>query len=265
MKTSSKVLIYDNDCPLCKAYTKVFVQTGLLPVTGRQHFNTVDPEIFKLVDLEKCNNEIPLVDLSEKKVWYGIDALLEILAGKFPVLKKWGNFPPIKWFLQRLYKLISYNRKVIVAIPAPNGYDCSPQFQVFYRVLFLLLLLCFQWKLLSALSDINFLKTTLTAMSSYQLHAMYFAVVSSFMIAATLKGVKKGMELMGQFLMTSTIGWLLFLPLYIMQRVGFSLSLNGEYFYAGIISLFMYREAKRRWNYLKTVTHFKNEGLHTIE
>lgn len=257
MKNASKVLIYDNDCPLCKAYTSAFVQTGLLPLSGRQHFNTVDPDIFKLVDLEKCNNEIPLVDVSNKKVWYGIDALLEIIGEKIPVLKKWGNFPPIKWFLQRLYKLISYNRKVIVAIPATNGYDCSPQFQLFYRVILLLLLLGFQWKLLGTLSEINFLKTTLSAMVPYQLKAMYLVVVSSFIVAATCKGVRKGMELMGQFLMTTSIGWLLFLPLYFMQRLGFSLSLNLEYFYVGILSLFMYREAKRRWNYFKTVTQIK--------
>jgi predicted DCC family thiol-disulfide oxidoreductase YuxK len=59
MKTASKVLIYDNDCLLCETYTSAFVKTSLLPASGRQYFNTVDPEIFKLVDQQLCNNEIP--------------------------------------------------------------------------------------------------------------------------------------------------------------------------------------------------------------
>lgn len=253
MKTSSKVLIYDNDCPLCKAYSSAFVQTGLLPLSGRQHFNTVDPEIFKLVDLEKCNNEIPLVDVSEKKVWYGIDALLEIIGGKFPFLKRWGNFPPIKWILKRLYKLISYNRKVIVAIPAANGYDCSPQFQLFYRVIFLLLLFSFQCMMLDTIANLDVVKTTWSSMDSYQLQGLHLLVVCSFIVMALLKGITKGMELLGQFMMTSTIGWLLFLPLYIIERVGFSISLNWLCFYIGIISIFMCKEAIRRWSYSKTV------------
>ena len=89
---NSKVLIYDDKCPLCAAYSEGFVRTGLLPREGRVAFSTVADSILNSIDFEKSKNEIPLYDTESKKTWYGIDALLEIMGARFP----W-----VKWILHK--------------------------------------------------------------------------------------------------------------------------------------------------------------------
>src|SRR4051794_7231311 len=68
----------------------------------------------------------------------------KFLVKEWLFIKSIGNFVPVKRFLTRLYKLISYNRKVIVARKCGTGrFDCSPVFNVFYRVLFMMICLLF--------------------------------------------------------------------------------------------------------------------------
>ena len=76
---SNKIIIYDDNCPLCSAYTNAFVKTGFIDKEGRRDFSTISPELLKKIDLHKSVNEIPLVDIKSNQVWYGIDALLEVL------------------------------------------------------------------------------------------------------------------------------------------------------------------------------------------
>ncbi len=114
MKNKSLTLVYDDLCPLCTWYSGCFVKTGLLAAEGRVAFSKVQESLLCKIDFERGKNEIPLFDVKTKEVWYGIDALLEILDQKIPWIKTIGRVPPVKWFLQRIYKLISYNRKVIV-------------------------------------------------------------------------------------------------------------------------------------------------------
>jgi len=38
METTDKILVYDDACPLCVAYTGAFVKTGLLTAEGRKSF-----------------------------------------------------------------------------------------------------------------------------------------------------------------------------------------------------------------------------------
>jgi hypothetical protein len=53
----------------------------------------------------------------------------------------------VYWFLKKLYKLISYNRRIIVANTTTTscGIDCKPDYNFKYRFLFILLMMtgCF--------------------------------------------------------------------------------------------------------------------------
>jgi predicted DCC family thiol-disulfide oxidoreductase YuxK len=254
MKTASKVLIYDNDCLLCKTYTGAFVKTGLLPASGRQHFNTVDPEIFKLVDQQLCNNEIPLVDIAEQKVWYGIDAMLEILGARFPFIKRWGSLQPIKWILKKGYKIISYNRKVIVAKAPPAGYDCSPNFHLRYRILFIGILLGFHWMILPVLYQIVFQQMETANLKILHLAAIFAVLVFVSALLLVLTGIKKGMEAVGQIVMTTTIGLLCMIPLLIITNVFGQLPAVFVYVYSGAVLVSTVKEGNRRtryWNSIK--------------
>lgn len=136
---SQKTILYDDNCPLCCWYTDAFVQTGLLEAEGRQSFTDIELEtLTEQLDLARSKDEIPLLDDQGGATLYGIDSLLYLLGQRWPWMPKVAGLTPIDWFLRRLYKLISYNRRVIVAKPTPaNAFDCSPQFNYFYRYVYL--------------------------------------------------------------------------------------------------------------------------------
>lgn len=140
---TQKTILYDDNCPLCCWYTGAFVQTGLLTPAGRQSFtNTSLEHLEDRLDLARSKDEIPLLDDDGGPTLYGIDSLLYLLGQRWAWMPKIARLAPINWFLRRLYKLISYNRRVIVAKETPAGaFDCSPQFNYFYRYVYLLLTL----------------------------------------------------------------------------------------------------------------------------
>ncbi len=137
--TAHKVILYDDNCPLCCWYTGAFVKTGLLPQNGRQAFTELDPNKLNCkLDIERSKDKIPLLDTQGGPTLYGIDSLLYILGERWPWMERVARWSPINGFLHRLYKFISYNRRVIVASETPaGGFDCSPQFNVGYRLLYL--------------------------------------------------------------------------------------------------------------------------------
>lgn len=142
MKTlAGHVIIYDADCPLCKAYTGVFVRKGLLPSEGRLAFQRMDTHTESLLDLDRARSEIALVNTSTGEVQYGLQSLVTIMGHSFPFLAPVLRFRPLRWLLQRLYYLISYNRKVIAAVtPTGNArMTCNPPMNLPYRLVYLLL------------------------------------------------------------------------------------------------------------------------------
>ena len=83
---------------MCSAYTNGFVHLGMIKKENRLNFSTLTPNISEKIDMNRSRNEIPLIEIGTGRVWYGIDALLEILikeylrrmryAGIFPENKK---------------------------------------------------------------------------------------------------------------------------------------------------------------------------------
>ena len=146
-------LIYDNQCPLCQTYTKVFVATGILDKTGRQAFQEISNETCILIDKKRACNEIALINNDTGEVIYGIDSILKILTAMFPYLKNVFFSRPVYWFLKKLYSFISFNRKVIM--PSKKVIDtCTPDFNYKYRIVYLF----FTW-VISAFILTNYIKT----------------------------------------------------------------------------------------------------------
>lgn len=139
MKTlEQQTLLYDADCPLCRAYTSAFVKTGMLDSNGRQPFSSLSAHDLQYVDVARAANEIALVDRENKKVLYGIDSLLKVLGHSYPWIAKVGNWTPVNWLLRKLYAFISYNRKVIIPNKAVTGsLSCTPDFNYSYRFAFI--------------------------------------------------------------------------------------------------------------------------------
>jgi len=102
----------------------------------------VRPIFEQQLDLARSKEEIPLLDHAGGATRYGIDSLLYILGQRWAWVPAVARLRPVDWFLRRLYRLVSYNRRVIVANNTPAGaFDCAPPFHLFYRVLYLLLAL----------------------------------------------------------------------------------------------------------------------------
>lgn len=133
MKTlNHHVLIFDEDCPMCRAYTGAFIKTGMLDRNGRKAYCEMDDATSSLLDLDKARNEIALVNTKTGNVIYGIDSLFTVLAHAFPFFGPLFRFKPFRWLMKKVYAFISYNRKVI--IPSDHKKTgCVPDYKLTYR------------------------------------------------------------------------------------------------------------------------------------
>ena len=136
MKTiRNKALIYDNTCPMCELYSGRFVKHGFLGKENRLSFTELNNQEFICrLDPQRSRNEIPLVDLESGETIYGLDALVFILSQRWPLTGKLVHKRPLYWFFSRLYKMISYNRRVIITTDKPKAqFDCTPDLNLKYR------------------------------------------------------------------------------------------------------------------------------------
>lgn len=136
----NKIIIYDDSCPMCKWYTSEFVKQGMLEAENRLGFSEVSFEILQNVDIERSRHEIPLYDTETQQTLYGPDALYCLLGAKMPFFKPLFQNRIFRTFIWQFYQIITYNRRIIAGSAAPKtGFDCAPDFNLFYRWLYILL------------------------------------------------------------------------------------------------------------------------------
>jgi predicted DCC family thiol-disulfide oxidoreductase YuxK len=246
---TSRVLLYDDYCPLCSWYSGLFVKFGLLNAENRIPFSKADIEILTSIDIERGRDEIPFFDRDTGATLYGIDTLLEIIGQKAPFVKSMGNFRPVKWFLQRLYKLISYNRKVIVARKCGAGrFDCSPAFSFFYRLVFMMISLLFNsimlWPLhISLLSHLSIYHLTFIQL---QFAHLSFVVINC--IIASFFRNRQSIEYLGQVNVLALIAILSLIPVMILNNL---IDINQFIVVACLffLTVFIIKEYFRRMKY----------------
>lgn len=132
----NKVIVYDDVCPMCRAYTAGFVQLGWLK--HRTGFADAPPGMLEQLDLDRARHEIPLLDIKTGEVVYGLDALFLILGNRMPFFKPLFRNRFFRAALFQLYQIITFNRRVIAGSKAPSaGFDCAPDVNLFYRWLYI--------------------------------------------------------------------------------------------------------------------------------
>jgi len=135
---NSKAIIYDDSCPLCCWYTNLFIQKGWLNQKGRISFSELEEPYLSLIDPQKSKHYIPYVDVENSKVWYGPEALVQILKSNFPLLEKLYNIAVLKKLAYIAYNFISYNRRVIAAKQAGIcNFNCTPEFNKSWRMAYI--------------------------------------------------------------------------------------------------------------------------------
>lgn len=245
MKTlQNHILIYDSDCPMCKIYSKGFIKTGMLDGNGRQAFSEISPEIKSILDFPRSKNEIALIDTTENTVIYGLESLLTIIGNSFPTLEKTARIRPFHWLFERLYRLVSYNRKQI--IPSPNDYtetNCVPDFNLKYRMSYVVLVLIFSVIIL------KFINQQLAATFRSDFHwviFLFFVQIVMQMISVAIFSKDRFWDFLGNMMTVFLIGSLLLIPMIF-------LNFNQFFFliYWTVIYLIMFLELQRRFKILK--------------
>lgn len=142
MKTlKNNVIIYDDECPMCRLYTFGFTKTGMLDTKGRIPYTGMDMNLNCSIDKDRARNEIALIDTEQNTVTYGIDSLMKILSNRFSFLAPLFRFKPFYNSMQVFYKFISYNRRVIIPSKEYNKEGaCTPDFNLKYRILYITLM-----------------------------------------------------------------------------------------------------------------------------
>jgi hypothetical protein len=140
MKTlENHMVLFDAECPMCKAYTKTFVKTGMLDAGGRAAYQTEMDNVCPLIDKQRAVNEIALVNLKNGEVTYGVQSLFKIIGNACPIFRPLFSFAPFVWLMSKIYGFISYNRRVIIpAGKTGDGYIYQPSFKIQYRIAYLL-------------------------------------------------------------------------------------------------------------------------------
>lgn len=237
-------LIYDNGCPICNIYSKGFTKCGMLDENGREAFTELSFKNKALIDFHRAKNEIALVDHNENRVVYGLDSLLLIIGNSLPLLEKIARIAPLYWFFKKLYSFVSYNRKQII----PSAKDqteeaCVPDFNLKYRVTYMVFVVIFSAYILSLFS-------TKLGLGLSQNFWREFIICAGQIVWQTLflKSYLKDKiwNYLGNMMTVSLMGTLLLIP-------GLLLNLNpiSSMIYFGIVVFIMFLEHIRRCRILK--------------
>jgi hypothetical protein len=137
MKTlMNQKLLIDSECPMCNIYGNAFEKYNLIEKNTCLSFQDSLGSFQNLVDFNRAQNEIALVDIKENKIVYGIDAFIKIIEVRSPFFAKILRLKWIYFLFSILYRFISQNRKVI----APSQWSqrvCTPNIIIKYRLAYI--------------------------------------------------------------------------------------------------------------------------------
>ena len=140
MKTlKNHTILFDAECPMCRAYTQAFVQSGMLAKDGRAAYQNELGTVCPVIDRQRAVNEIALVNTENGEVSYGVESLFKVIGNACPMFGPLFRFRPFTWLMSKLYAFISYNRRVIIPpAKAELAYAFQPTFKLHYRLAYLL-------------------------------------------------------------------------------------------------------------------------------
>lgn len=243
MKTlKNNTLIYDEQCPLCVAYTGAFIRFGLLDDEGRTPYNKLESTTLMDLDIDKARNEIALIDKNSGKIIYGVASLSTILGNNWPILQKLTKVKVIAWLLEKTYKLISYNRKVIALSNERSADTCIPDYNIKYRIIYLVLssiaisaiLHSFSFALSPIIQPSNWAREILISIGQIGFQWMIMSLLQS----------KQKLTYLGHMITISLSGALLLIP-YLVINIYLHLPFVALSYF-GVVFLWMIYEHRRR-------------------
>jgi predicted DCC family thiol-disulfide oxidoreductase YuxK len=211
MKTLKNYLIlFDEECPMCRMYTKAIVSTGLLDKEGRAAYQELPAQACPMVDRQRAANEIALVNQETGEVTYGIESLFKIIAQVVPFLGPLFSFKPFVWLMSKVYAFIAYNRRVIVPPSSDRAFQFQPTFKLHYRIVYLI----FTWFVTACILSYyaGLLKGLVPIGHAYREYFVCGGQIVFQGIIITLLNPQKTWAYLGNMMTISFAGALLLLP-----------------------------------------------------
>lgn len=236
------IIYYDDECPACALYTKAFVAGGFIESSGRQKYSTIDSKMELGIDMDRARNEIALKNSKTGEVLYGIDSLFAIISRKLPITKPLFRNTLFRSLIQKLYFLISYNRKAI----APGkrfetDQICYPDMHLGYRWLYIAI----AWLITSfILTNYSSLLNPLISESS--LFREFLICGGQILFQGSIVYLiwpERTIHYLGNMMTVSMIGAILLMPMLILGHY-----YENSLLYAGFFSLVVF---------YMTLIHFK--------
>lgn len=239
---NSHKLLVDADCPMCRMYGKGFEKAGWVDKGTYSPYQNFSVSADVPIDMNKARNEIALVDTEHKVVRYGIDALKHIITNRFPVLSPVLALKPVDFFLRKLYKFISFNRKVIAPSAMKEGVEaCVPDLNVKYRWFYI--------AFVATLSSIVLYQYTqpINHVVGWQNHlGREFMICAGQILWQTvfLNGLlkKKLLDYLGNMMTVSMIGTLLLLPMLLIKEIW---TFYYLVYFMGVLSFMLWEHIRR--------------------
>jgi hypothetical protein len=198
----------------------------------------------------RAKNEIALINTQNHEVFYGVDALLLIIGSRFPFLKRLFQINFFTFIFKRFYKFISLNRRIIAPSKSnQHERDCTPEVNLFYRWLYIIMIACFSSIVLFLFSkpinqmmgwESSFLREL----------SVCFGQILWQVIFLHKQLKSKLLDYLGNMLTVSLLGSLLLIPILVL-KLFFSISPSYHILYFMIVVSIMLIEHLRRCNLLK--------------
>jgi predicted DCC family thiol-disulfide oxidoreductase YuxK len=212
MKTlENHIILYDADCPMCKAYSGAFIKTGMLDATGREAYQHMPENVCPYVDRQRAVNEIALVNTQTGEVNYGVQSVFKVIANSFPVFRPLFSFSPFMWLMSKVYAFISYNRRVIIPVDINDTKGLQPAFRLIYRVAYLI----FTWFVVGYILTgyTHLLTGFVPAGNSYREYLICGGQVIFQGVIISIYAPAKRWEYLGNMMTISFAGALLLVPI----------------------------------------------------
>lgn len=211
MKTlKNHLILFDEECPMCRMYTNAFVSAGFLDKDGRAAYQELSAQACPMVDRQRAANEIALVNHETGEVTYGIGSLFKIFAQVLPFFGPLFRFKPFVWFMSKVYALIAYNRRVIVPPSKNEQFQFQPTFKLHYRIIYLVLTWLVTAYILSAYTGL--MTQIIPAGNTYREYCICGGQIIFQGIIITILNRQKTWDYLGNMMTISFAGALLLLP-----------------------------------------------------
>lgn len=242
---SNHKLIIDKSCPMCSLYGNCFTKLGLVDQNTIVYYQNVNRKIFDQIDENRAKSEVALVHPRSGKTVYGVDAFLLILSNNSPFLKRLFQVKLIYFLLSKLYRFISFNRKVIAG-SAMIDYEreCAPPVHFPYRIVYLLIAALFTGFMVNGFTALLDAELSVAHLSWREYAVCFGQIVWQFAALSLIRPTKR-LDYLGNMSTVSVIGGLLLIPLFIVDHF-FDLSWMSLMIGFGLIVVTMFYLHVRR-------------------